>query len=69
MKIEDVIQQQGRRLMAIPGVTGIGQGESGGRQVIIIMVKELTPELKAKLPKQLDGFAVRVDVIGEVNAL
>jgi hypothetical protein len=69
MKIEDVLQKHQERLMAIPGVVGIAEGESDGSPVVLIMVRELTPELRHTLPQQLDGFAVKVDVVGEVTAL
>jgi hypothetical protein len=68
MKIEDALQKHQERLMAIPGVVGIAEGESDGSPVVLIMVRELTPELRHKLPQQLEGFAVKIDVVGEVTA-
>lgn len=68
MKIEDVQQRHEQRLMAIPGVNGVGIGESNGQPVILIMVKQLTPDLKKKLPNQLEGFGVKVEVVGEIRA-
>lgn len=66
--IEGVLKINEERLMAIPGVVGVGVGESEGKPVVIIMVKELTPELRDKLPQKLDGFGVRVEVVGEIIA-
>ncbi|MGH9841437.1 MAG: hypothetical protein ACREEM_22010 [Blastocatellia bacterium] len=68
VKIEDVQQRHEQRLMSIPGVTGVGISELNGRPAILIMVKQLTPELKKKLPNQLEGFAVKVEVSGEIRA-
>ena len=68
MAIEDVLRKNEGRLMAIPGVIGVGIGESEGMPIIIIMVKELTSELKNKLPYKLDSFDVKVEVVGEVTA-
>lgn len=68
MNVEQVMARNESQLMSIPGVTGIGISESGGQTVICIMVIELTPELKAQLPKQLEGVPVKIDVVGEVNA-
>jgi hypothetical protein len=68
MTIEEVLQKHQDRLMAIPGVVGIGEGESEGRPVILIMVRELSPDLRRQLPQQIDGFEVKVDVVGEVTA-
>ena len=50
------------------GVTGVGITESQGQPAISIMVKQLTPELKAKLPTQLEGVPVKIDVTGEIDA-
>jgi len=68
MAIEDVLKRNEERLMAMPGVVGVGIGESEGKPVVIIMVKELTPELKNKLPQNLDGFSVKAEVVGEITA-
>ena len=68
MTIEEVLQKHQDRLMVIPGVVGIGEGESEGRPVILIMVRELSPDLRRQLPQQIDGFEVKVDVVGEVTA-
>lgn len=68
MAIEDVLKRNEERLMAMSGVVGVGIGESEGESVVIIMVKELTPDLKNKLPQNLEGFGVRVEVVGEITA-
>lgn len=68
MKIEDVQQRHEQQLMAIPGVTAIGIGEQHGQPVIVIMVNQRTEELNQKLPRQLEGFGVKVEVSGELNA-
>ncbi len=69
MDAEEVLSKNHDRLMSIDdGITGVGISESQGRPAISIMVKQLTPELKAKLPKELDGVPVKIDVTGEVTA-
>ena len=69
MDAEDVLEKNHDRLMSLDdGVTGVGITESQGRPAISIMVRQLTPELKAKLPKELDGVPVKVDVTGEIDA-
>lgn len=68
MKIDDVLQNNTETLMAIPGVTGVGIGESEGKPAIVIMVIALTPELEGKLPGSLNGFEVRIEVTGEISA-
>lgn len=68
MKIEDVQSRHEQQLMSIPGVTAVGIGEQNGQPVIVVMVKQRTAELNKKLPSQLEGFAVKIEVSGELNA-
>lgn len=66
--IEKVLEDHTPELMAIPGVEGTGQGESGGRAVIVVYVSRRTPELE-RVPDSIEGFAVDVRVIGDVRPL
>ena len=69
MNAEDVLSTHHDRLMSLDeGVTGVGITESQGQPAITIMVRQLTPELKAKLPRELDGIPVKIDVTGEIGA-
>lgn len=68
-KILEVMNRQQDALMSIPGVVGVGIGrsEATGEFVILVMVKQLTPELKKALPKELEGFKVEPLVTGEIE--
>ena len=68
MNIEEVLGRHQERLMAVPGVSGVGVGQSDGKSAIVIMVKQLTPDLKARLPRTLEGHAVVVEQSGEIVA-
>lgn len=68
MGIEQVLEKQQNALMSLPGVVGVGIGESEAKPIIIIMVSDLTPELRRMIPDKLDGFDVKVDVVGEIRA-
>lgn len=68
MKIEDALDKHQDRLMAVPGVTGVGIGARAGKSVLVVMVKALTSELRAKIPARLEGFEVEVEVTGEISA-
>jgi len=50
-------------LMGIKGVTGIGVAN----QHIVILVEKITPELRAVLPRTLDGVPVKVIEVGRVR--
>jgi hypothetical protein len=54
--------------MRIPGVIGTGEGSEGGERAFIVFVNRRTPELDAKLPHQIGGYAVVVRVTGDVSA-
>ena len=54
--VAGVIARHAPRLMALPGVTGIGEGRSAGAPCIILY---LSPEsVAAGLPAELDGYPV-----------
>ncbi|HVG33846.1 MAG TPA: hypothetical protein VM911_12230 [Pyrinomonadaceae bacterium] len=69
--IEKVKAAHEGKLMAIDGVqgVGIGQREDGDGLAIKVYVDTMTRALKEKLPKQLEGHPVQVEVSGEFHAL
>lgn len=67
--IEQVLKDNTDELMAIRGVVGTGQGRCGQRDCIQVYVVEITPELKAKIPKVLEGYPVETEAMGEPKAL
>ena len=68
--IEAVLAEHTPRLMAIPGVVGTYQGASDvGKPFIGIMVASLTPKLRQQLPRELEGYPVRLDETGEIRPL
>ncbi|WP_436501760.1 hypothetical protein [Actinokineospora sp. HUAS TT18] len=52
------LDQAQRWLDAIPGVTGVGQGEQDGRATIDVWVTD--PEWAERLPREVKGLTVRV---------
>lgn len=68
MSIEQAFERHHDRLMAVPGVTGVGIGEKAGRPAIVVMVAGLTAELRARLPRALEGHPVVVEQSGEIVA-
>jgi hypothetical protein len=51
-------------LLGIPGVVGVGLNGA-----VVIYVERLTPELRNILPKNIEGFQVRVKEVGKVRVL
>jgi len=68
MNIEEALDRHRDRFMALPGVTGIGLGSKDGNPAIVIMVKQLTLDVKARLPRTLEGHPVVVEQSGEIVA-
>jgi len=66
--ITDVLAARTPELLRIPGVIGTGEGTEGGERVIVLFVNRRTAELDAKLPHELDGYAVVVRETGDITA-
>jgi hypothetical protein len=67
--IEAVLKKHTDELMAMPGVVGTAQGLCDGKPCIKVYVAALTPELKKKIPKNLESYPVAVEITGEFRAL
>jgi hypothetical protein len=67
--IEVVLKEHTDELMALPGVVGTAQSLCDDKPCIKVYVDELTPELKGKIPKKIEGYAVDIEVTGEIRAL
>ena len=55
-------------LLAIPGVEGVGLGEVDGESVIQVYVADDSPEVRGRLPEQVDGCRVLAVVSEEFQA-
>ena len=67
--IQEVKARHEARLMEKPGVVAVGVGrDADGRQAIIVSLDRERPDTRAAMPEVLEGYAVRVQVIGPVRA-
>jgi hypothetical protein len=70
MSIEEALRRHQDRLLALPGVVGVGIGEHAGRPVLVVFLDRPAGELEATtFPTDLEGFPVELEVVGEVRAL
>ena len=51
------------------GVVGTGEGRCEGKPCIKVFVIKKTSDLDEKIPKNLDGYAVIIEEIGEIKPL
>jgi hypothetical protein len=65
----EVLRRHEDQLLAVPGVVGVGIGQSTstGAFVINVMVDKKTPELEKKVPDTLEGYAVELITTGEIT--
>lgn len=66
--IVEVLRDQTPVLLQIPGVVGTAETLLRGKPAILVMVKVLTPALNRQLPRQLEGYPVRIEETGEIEA-
>jgi hypothetical protein len=68
--IEQVLAEHSPKLMAMPGVTAVGQGELDDHTPCIrVWILAHDAELERKIPKRIEGHPVVVEVSGEIRAL
>jgi hypothetical protein len=68
LSIQDVLARQTPSLMAIPGVTGTGEGKAGGEPVIVVYTSHISSENRKAIPARIEGYGVDVREIGDVTA-
>ncbi len=69
MTIEQVKEKHESKLMSIQGVEGVGIGEELGKPFIKVYVAKKTKSLETKIPKQMEGYPVKIEESGEFKAL
>ncbi len=66
--IQVVLDRHSARLLAQPGVRGVGIGEDTADAPYILIYTESAPESVANLPQTLDGYPVRAQRVGRIVA-
>ena len=67
--IESVIKKYRQKLMSLPGVTGIAQGEYEYKPCIRVYILRKTEELERLIPSEIEGYRVIVRESGGFQAL
>ncbi len=66
--VEQVFDSHRDRLLSVPGVVGAGIAMLDDKPSLVVMIREMTPELKALIPAELDGYPVVIEITGEFKA-
>ena len=64
--IEAVLAAHNDSLMAVPGVVATAIGRCNDAPCIRILVSRVTDDVQRRVPRQLEGFPVQVDVSGPI---
>ena len=67
--IQEVKQKHAARLMGVHGVVSVGIGRNeGGQPVIVVGLDRERAAARTQLPKCLEGYEVRAEVVGKIKA-
>mgnify|MGYP001090518335 FL=1 len=66
--IEEVLAAHTPEWMAIAGVIGTGIGECDGAPCIKVLIVQQSDSLARRIPSEVDGYPVRLEVTGEIRA-
>lgn len=67
--IQNVKTQHEAELMAMPGVVSVGIGmDDDGNKVIVVGIDQDRTETRAQVPQTVEGYPVRVEVVGKMKA-
>lgn len=67
--MRSVLERHARRIVSLPGVVGVAEGETGGRPCITVYVAEKTAGVVGQIPADLEGWPVVVRESGEFRGL
>lgn len=67
--IQEVKVRHESRILALPGVVSVGVGRNpDGRSCIVIGFSGPHPQTEEKIPARLEGYPVRIEIIGPLEA-
>ncbi len=68
--LADVIRDSTEALLAIPGVVGLYEATlEDGRPCLKVMVAKRTRALERRIPREIEGYPVRLDETGVIRPL
>jgi hypothetical protein len=68
--ISEVLKEHAPRLMSLEGVVGVYEGAlDDGKACIVVMLKTEKPVRRTDIPRDLEGYTVRLEFGGEVKPM
>lgn len=67
--IRMVLERHARRVVSLPGVVGVAEGETDGGPCITVYVVEKTDRVVDQIPSDLEGWPVVIRESGEFRSL
>lgn len=69
MTVAEVLRKHTDEWMQIEGVTGTGEGKTkDGIPCITVFVDHKTPTIRKKIPSSIDGYKVKIEATGKIEA-
>lgn len=67
--IQDVKKKHESRLMSLPGVVSVGIGrDPQGKPAVIVGLDSPRSDTQARIPTQLDGYPLLIQILGPLKA-
>lgn len=67
--IQEVKKKHENRLMALPGVVSVGIGrDREGNPAVIVGLDGPRSETQARIPPQLEGYPIVIQILGPIKA-
>ncbi len=68
--LTEVLAAHTPELMRVPGVVGTAEARlEDGRPCVLVMVARMSADLRRRLPKELEGWPVKIEATGEFHAM
>lgn len=69
VSVSEIILEHSDSLMSLAGVVGVAESIHDDQPCVLVLVIELTDELREQIPSEIGGYQVVVSESGEITAL
>lgn len=65
--IAKIKEKYSSQIMQIESVVGIGTEKEGSNAILKIFVSQKTKKALEQIPKEIEGYKVKIEAIGDIN--